>query len=709
VPAALIPTVLLTLVYLLVPGAGISLSTGITRGRGPVTFLAVSLGCGYAAVASLSLVLALVGTLTLPAIAIGWTLASGGVWFAAITSGAVGAHTRDWHRAVADAPWTSIATVATVVGVVAVRWTYPPLTNLGATAMRYWADAMEIADAKGIPADTLQWGALLRPTTSKSVLNTFNAGFSLLTGRGPLESMSVLLFVVAISLVIVTIALLMTLGVKRLAPIGAVVLFVNHVTGSELTADLGRNLAENWGRLAAFAGVLVAILVLGRSSKDEQTAEDSMGEIADEDRVPRGHLAIAGWVLGTAAGTHLVAAAFGALFVLSYVIARMVLRRSPMVTLRRAAAFASVALVVASLSLVLPAGDLGFGGAVGDAEYRSLRSELGLPESFDPTRFLVTGKLQAPAGTETIGVKDVAEAFAYRAVGRNVQVLPPGSGPLPSWALTVPFAVVLVIVIAVIAWGPPDLRVTVLSASFLALLIFAVGVAFALRYDLYALERFGNRRLFNYAMLPYVVVLLAGGEAVLRGIAARGRTYERTVSIAACGLVIVTLVGFLPAAGWPKASKAGNLRQQIQLLQWVKEHVPCEGRVLADRRTLATFQTMAGHAAVLEGMGPHLRPEVLVRAIGELLRAKTFFEDPQAQRRYLEERGVAVVVATRPFAEFAGWIRVLRLPPNPFRDIGYLRPVYRSHVGTVFLVEGWVPNPSLPAVGGRPGFRCPPG
>ncbi len=268
---------------------------------------------------------------------------------------------------------------------------------------------------------------------------------------------------------------------------------------------------------------------------------------------------------------------------------------------------------------------------------------------------------------------------------------------------------VLVIVITVTAWGPRDLRVAVLCASILAVLMFVVGVAFALRYDLYALEWFGNRRLFNYAMLPYVVVLLAGGEAVLRWIAARGRPYERTVSIAACGLVIVTLVGFLPSAGWPKAGKIGNLRQQVQLLRWIEDHVPCEGRVLADRRTLATFQTMTGHAAVLEGMGPHLRPEVLVRAIGELLRAKTFFEDPRGQRRYLEERGVAVVVATRPFAEFAGWIRVLRLPPNPFRDIGYLRPVYQSHVGTVYLVEGSVPNPSLPNVEGRPGFRCPAG
>jgi hypothetical protein len=702
VPAALIPSVLITLVYLLVPGAGICLSTGVARARGPLTFLALSIGCGFAAAATLSLILALLGILTLPAIAIVWTLTSAGAWFLALTAGAVGTHFRDWRRAVTDDPWSTLASVASVLGVVAVRWTYPPIANMGATAMRYWADALEIADARGIPADTLQWGTLLRPATSKSVLNAFNAGFSLLTGRGPLESMGVLLFIVSISLVIVMIALLLALGLKRLAPIGALVLFANHVTGSELTADLTRNLAENWGRLAALAGVLLAILALSRSSGDVAAGHPAVGE-------GRGHLVVAGWVLGAAAGTHLVAAAFGVLFVLAYVAAQIGVRGSPMVMLTRTAWLACVALIVATLSLVLPPGDLGFGGATGDAEYQALRSELGLPPTFDPTRFLVTGRLETPGGNESIGIGDVAEAFAYRAAGRNVQVVQPDLGVLPPWILFVQLALALVSVIAVSVWGPRDLRVAVLCAGILAIFMFLVGVAFALRYDLYALERFGNRRLFNYAMLPYVVVLLAGAEAVLRWIAARGRTRERIVSLAACGLVVATLIGFLPSAGWPKVGKVGNLRQQIQLLQWIREHVPCEGRVLADRRTLATFQTMTGHAAVLEGMGPHLRPEVLVRAIGELLRAKTFFENPRGQQAYLEERGVAVVVATRPFAEFAGWIRVMRLPPNPFRDIPYLRPVYRSHVGTVYLVEGSVPNPSLPSVEGRPGYRCPAG
>ena len=700
-PAASIPRVLIVLAYVLVPGTGICLATGVARMRGPLTFLALSLGCGFAAVASLSFVLVLLGLLTLPAVAIVWTLTSAAVWVVALTTNAVGVHIRRWGGVIADDPWSTLAAAATIVGVVAVRWTYPPIANMGATTMRYWADALEIADAGRIPVETLQWGTLLRPATSKSVLNSFNAGISLLTGRGPLESMGILLFIVSVSLVIVLIALLWALGLKRLAPIGALALFANQVTGSEFTADLTRNLAENWGRLAAFVGVLLTIFALRRPSEDGAGA----GDAADADPVGPSELVIAGWMLGAAGGTHLVAAAIGALFVLAYAVGQIAIRGSPMVTLSRTVGVGAVAFVVATLSLVLPAGDLGFGGAAGDAEYQALRSELGLSPTFDPTRFLVTAELHQPSGDETLGIDDVAIAFAYRAAGWNVQVVKP-ERVLPPWALIMPIVLVLLIVVMVLVWGTDDVRVTVLCAAVFATFLFLGGVAFALRYDLYALERFGNRRLFNYAMLPYVIVILAGAEGALRWIAARGRAQLRLVSLSACGLVIASMLVFLPSAGWPKVEKLDSLREQVGLLRWIGEHVPCEGRVLADRRTLGTFQTMTGHAAVLEGMGPHIRPEVLTRAIGELLLAKDFFEDPRRGRRYLNERGVAMVVATRPFAEFAGWGRVAKLRPHPFQDIGYLRPVYVSPVGIVYLVEGSVPDPSLPAVEGRPGFRC---
>ncbi|MGH2540794.1 MAG: hypothetical protein ACRDG8_05140 [Actinomycetota bacterium] len=699
-PAELIPRVLLAFTYLLVPGAGVCLATRVVRSGSFVTFLASSLGLGVAAVATASFSMVLMGILTVPVLTTVWVILSAGLWFVAVRNGSIHEHLESWRTTTKADLWGTTITTLMIVGVAAVRWTYPPIANMGATAMRYWADALEIADAGGIPAETLQWGTALRPATSKSVLNAFNAGFSFLLGGDPLPSMGILLFIVSVSLVIVLTAVLAELGLKRLAPIGALVLLANQVTGSELTADLTRNLAENWGRLLAFSGVVLAVLVL----------RDPVEAVPDatprRNQGGRGALVIAGWVLGIAAATHLVAAAVGALFVAAYVVGTLLLREGRIATLTRTAGLASVALVTAVLCLVLPAGDLGFQGAGGDAEYQAVREGLGLPPTFDPTRFIVTGEVETPSEDQTVRLEDIAEAFAYRVAGRNAQVAEPNR-VLPPWALIVPTAVVVLVAAAVLVWGPRDLRITMICASVIASLLFLTGWGFALRYDLFALERFGNRRLFNYAMLPYVMVLLAGLEAIVRWVESRRRAWMGPAI--AASLTIVVAAALLPAAGWLKADKVRNLRDQVELLRWVETNIPCDGRVLADRRTLGTFQVMSGHAAVLEGMGPHVRPTVLGRAIGELFRASAFFEDPRAHRRFLRERGVRAVIITRPFAEFAGWARIVKLRPDAFRDVPFLRVAYRNRVGAVYLVDGDQPDRSLPIVRGRPGFRCPAG
>ncbi|HJQ72514.1 MAG TPA: hypothetical protein VJ887_03780, partial [Actinomycetota bacterium] len=315
-PTNTVPSVALVLGSILVPGSGLCLAIGVARSRGWLTFAAASLGCGFVATASISLLLALVGLLNLPALVIGWILLSGITWFTAIRSRAWRGYIEAWRRDVAADPWATITAAATVVAFAAVRWTYPPIANMGATAMRYWADALEIADHGGIPASTLQWGTLLRPATSKSALNAFNGSMSLLSGQDPLPAMGILLFIVSVGLVLVVMAVFTELGIRRLAPIGALFLFANQALGSELTADLTRNLAENWGRLSAFTGMLLAVVLLSRATG---------GAEEDADGIPSGtaEIVLTGWVLGATAAIHLVAAAVGALFVGSYMLARI--------------------------------------------------------------------------------------------------------------------------------------------------------------------------------------------------------------------------------------------------------------------------------------------------------------------------------------------------------------------------------------------------
>jgi hypothetical protein len=697
VPAELIPRVALTFAYLLVPGVGFCLATRVVRSGSFVTFLATSLGIGVAVVATVSFPLMLLGILTASALTVTWVVLSAGLWFIAVRNGSIRESLRNWRRTATADVWSAATAAVVIVAVAAARWTYPPIANMGATAMRYWADALEIADAGGVPIETLQWGATIRPATSKSVLNAFNAGTSFLLGGDPLPSMGILLFVVSVCLVILMIALLSELGLRRLAPIGALGLFANQVTGNELTADLTRNLAENWGRLLALTAALLAVIAL------RDPAEEIREVDRGRDRAGRGALLITGWVAGISAGTHLVAASVGASFIFAYAVGRLVIRHQRVATFVRTAGIGAVALVIGLLCLILPPGDLGFGGAAGDAGYRALREELGLPPTFDPTRFIVTGQTEAPDDDQAVDLDDLADAFAYRVAGRNAQVAVPNR-VLPAWALILPTVVVVLVAAAVLAWGPPDLRITVICAIVIALLLFLTGWAFALRYDLFALERFGNRRIFNYATVPYVIVFLAGVEAIVRWLEGRRRPWMGPA--VAVSLTIVVAAALVPAAGWLKADHLRNLQDQVELLRWVGTHVPCEGRVLADRRTLGTFQVMTGHAAVLEGMGPHVRPTVLARAIEELLRASAFFEDPRDHRRFLSERGVRAVIISQPFAEFAGWARIVKLKPDALRDVPFLHLAFRNRVGSVYLVDDDRSDRSLPTVRGRPGFRC---
>src|SRR5262249_60124968 len=86
----------------------------------------------------------------------------------------------------------------------------------------------------------------------------------------------------------------------------------------------------------------------------------------------------------------------------------------------------------------------------------------------------------------------------------------------------------------------------------------------------------------------------------------------------------------------------------------IEKNVPCDGRILSDRRSLATFELLTRRAGVLEGMGPYLRPSVLVSAIRQMLAARQFFENPSAGYDYLRQNGVAAVVLTNDTVPIGG-------------------------------------------------------
>ncbi|MBA3737085.1 MAG: hypothetical protein H0W97_00795 [Actinobacteria bacterium] len=700
--AGLLPEVFLAFAYLLVPGVGLCVASRLTLGRSLLTSIAVAFGLGFAGVGLGSLLLVLVGVFAPITLLILWVVLTAAAWIFAARNGSPRKHLDGWRRHASADLLATVVTAAVVAGFGVVRWTVAPVANIAPTALRYWADAVEIADAGRLPKGTLQWGLVIEPTTSKVVLNAFNAGASVLLGRDPIEPAGALLFVVSIALMITAIALFQASGMVRLAPLGAILLFANALTGSELTTDLNFNLAEDWGRSVGLSAVLGAVVVLTRASGD-------VGEPGPDAVPPSPVLAaiVPGLLLGVAAGTHLVAAAAAIAMVCALALALMVVRRRVKAIAIRGGMILAAAAALGALVLVIPPGDLGFEGAGGTDRYRELRAELGLPPGFDPTRFIVTHDMDAAGESPEVGILAVGEAFAYRAIGQRVPNERIPAEELPALFLIGPTIVGLLLLVAAALRAPRDLATTMLWAAVFASVLFAVGVAFALRYDLFVLEVFGDRRLFTYALIPYVMIMLAAGEWALRSIGEGGLSRTRAVSGASLALVVVGALVFLPHATWAHASDRGSLEDQLQLLRWLGDHVPCEGRVLANRRTLGTFESIAGRPAILEGMGPHIRPSILMRAIEEISHARAFFREPRRRSDYLEQRGVAaVVIATsgNPFGGYpalGGGVRIHQL-----EDLEVLREAFGNPSGTVYLVEGFRPDPSLPTVAGRPGFGC---
>ena len=684
--------VLLTCVYVLVPGCGVCLATQAAVGRSAWTFLALAFGVGFAFTGGLCLLLALLGVLRPGILLVAWAAGSTIPLTIAVRRGSFSRSWAGWRGDAVRDPWTTLSTTVLVIGVAIARSIVPPATAIAPTVLRYWSDGLEVADAGRIPEATLQWGTLLPPVTSKVVLNAFNAGASMLLGREVVPSQAALLLVVTVGLVVIATALLSELGMPRLAPLGALVLFANAVAPNDLSADLSRNLAENWGRLASFAAVLACVLAL-RSTSDTSGSDPRR-------RLPL--IVMSGALLGISAATHLVAASFGIGAICSIVLARSILVGWKRSSLMAVGAMIGLALGVGATIVVLAPGDLGFTGAVGADPYRELRTDLNLPPTFDPTRFITTHDVEAALRVEPVRLSDVAEAFASKSDASNVLRAMRDEGPSPL-LLALPTIAALLLAVGAFLLGPTSLRITVLSAVIIGVTLFAVGAAFAVRYDQFVLASFGNRRLFSYAVIAHVLVIAAAGEACVIRLLARRRA--SLVSIVVAATVVALTVAALPRI----VTRVGSdepWASQLALVEWVGRHVPCEGRVLADRRTLGTFEAIAGRAGVLEGMGPHIRPAVLELAIREIFRARTFFDDPDAGLPFLRERGVAAIVVTRPSPRpgFIGY-PIARVRPGRLDRVPYLRPGFRNAAGTVYLVEGPA-DPVSPRVGALPGY-CP--
>jgi hypothetical protein len=267
------------------------------------------------------------------------------------------------------------------------------------------------------------------------------------------------------------------------------------------------------------------------------------------------------------------------------------------------------------------------------------------------------------------------------------------------------------VALGLLLWrGDDRLRSMAIAAAALAVLLLLATLYFSLRYNVYALAQFGERRLFDYAGVPMLMLAAGVLEVALLELARVriGGSARGWLAPAAAALVfVVAAVALLPKDRLNAGSER-FLTTALGPLSWIERNVPCDGRILADRRTLATFQVYTRHAGVLEGMGPYLRPDVLSTAIREMLAARQFFLDPAAHESYLRDNGIWGVVVTAPSDPLGGALKVAQLNRTGLDSAPFLQVVTQSPTLTVYRYTGYDPAAAarFPSVVDRPGFEC---
>jgi len=650
--------ILTALLAMVIPGAGASLALHRPGQAGIPTRLALCFGLGYAVCALCGVVLEILHVLHawtyLPLLA----LVTIALWTVTIRRDGLRSHAAALRDQLAVEPWLEGLGLAAIVVFALVRLRFSPLLNFSMFGpWRYWADGMEIADAGRVPHETLQWGAAYTPTVSKVILNSYQAGMSYLIGSSPLPAMGALLWVAAVGFACGLYGLGRELGLRRLAILLPLLMLV--LVDNELHRDLDVYTAENTGRMAATCALLLGIRSLrGGSGRAEPVA--------------------AGVLFAVAAGSHGVPAFVLMLGLGCYAVALLVIGPARRAVVLRLATVVAVTVAVWGAALGLSGGDVGFQGASGTSKYASFGS------SNDPTASLFTGELvqrTTAGGHWYIAPENLVRGFVASMITR-----PAGDLAL----VVVPLAAVVIAL--VMLWRfPEQLRPLGLFAVLLGAVLVAIALAFSYRYDTYIPGTFGPHRLYDYACLLGVLLVLGCAEWAV-GLLGRVRGWLPTAVCAAA--IVITAAGVAYAGAPARHGWRENGGRALRVTSWVDSHIPCGSRLLVDRLTLGTFAAQTGHVSVAEGMGPYLRPAELHTVLGIVLGAHAFFRDPAAHEAFLRRQRVNDVLVLKD-VRIGSMVNTLEngVDPAAFRSVPFLHLVHSDDTMDVYRVEGATGSP----------------
>jgi hypothetical protein len=238
---------------------------------------------------------------------------------------------------------------------------------------------------------------------------------------------------------------------------------------------------------------------------------------------------------------------------------------------------------------------------------------------------------------------------------------------------------------------PEQLRPLGLFAVLLGGVIVVIALAFSYRYDTYIPGTFGPHRLYDYACLLGVLIVLGCAEWAV-GLLGRVRAWLPTAVCAAA--IVLTAAGAAYAGAPARHGWRENGDRALQVTSWVDGHIPCGSRLLVDRLTLGTFAAQTGRVSVAEGMGPYLRPAELHTVLDIVLGAHAFFRDPAAHEAFLRKQRVDYVLVLKD-VRIGSMVNTLEqgVDPAGFGSVPFLRLVHSDDTMDVYRVQGAPDSP----------------
>ena len=628
--------------------------------------LALSVALGYTISSVLAFALALTNILepTLFIVLLGAVSVATGI--VAAKGGGLRAHLSAIDQEVRGEPWTLVAGLLVVVLIAAIKLPLSGLQNLGSTTpFRYWADALEVADSGQIPEQSLQWGRIYAPTINKVLLNSFGAGMSFVMPDAPFPAMDALTWLAAIGVSASFWWFARELGMRLTAPLLPLVTLMNTIFRSEMTNDLNYFRAESFGRLIAFSALAVAL----RAARAGEGRRD---------------IVLAGVLFGVSAGTHLVPTAVALGILLWYGLFLVAQARSVNGFIRRVVPVVCLAGIIGLLVPWLARGDLAFQAAAGSNQYTGVGG-------YDPTALFTTGEQRRFAPSSRAFYEpadDLLRKHVEDAIGLGLEN--------PYLYLLGGLLAAILLAVTV----PLSLKPVPLVAMGLAANLILVTLAFSYLYDAFVPANFGARRLADYAALPVILLLLSAIEAALM---LCSRVDVRAPMAAGAGITAVValllLTAMLPLPG-PRPWQLRN----IEYLNEIRSSLPCDARILSNRRTGGTIQVLTGRTGILEGMGPHLRPQILRETVELLLDAKRFYQRPTPNVDFLERRKADYVLLVH--RRFDPTLRTVEANFRIFDDLAFLELVTQTPDADLYRVLGLDKDADAPRPDDFPGFRC---